>query len=210
MAVSTEENSDDLGVVEVALGEERPEGTIDHPACKNLLFGGATFPAEVASRNAADGGSLFLVLDGKGEEVLAVFDFGGGDGGDDDDRFAHGDEGGAIGEFGEFAGFDVEVAIAHAGGQGFMVVAHSCMGESRQSMSQKEESLGTGEEFRESARVGFRGHRGGQGACVVSSAQLGLVRSSRSEGLNQLVGGSVYFLSFSFSRRERYRLGSVR
>jgi hypothetical protein len=29
----------------------------------------------------------------------------------------------------------VEVAIAHAGGHRFMVVAHSCMGESRQSLS---------------------------------------------------------------------------
>ena len=58
---------------------------------------------------------------------------------------------------------------------------------------------------------GFRGHRGGWGAYVVSSAQLGLVREFPLEG-TWGVGfwGRVYFLSFSFSRRERYRFGSVR
>ena len=92
-----------MGIVEVAFGKEGAEGTIDHSAGEDLLFGGPAFAAEVATGDATDGGSFFFVLHGEGEEVLAVFDFSGGDGGDDDDGFSHGNEGGAIGQFGEFA-----------------------------------------------------------------------------------------------------------
>ena len=59
---------------------------------------------------------------------MAVFDFRGRDCSDDDDRFAHGDESSAVGEFGEFSGFDVKVAVAQAGSKGFVVGAHSWMG----------------------------------------------------------------------------------
>ena len=37
------------------------------------------------------------------------------------------DEGSAVGEFGEFACFDVKVAVAQAGSKGFVVGAHSWM-----------------------------------------------------------------------------------
>jgi len=212
LAVSTEKNGDDLGVVEIALREERPKGTIDHSAGENLFFSGATFPAEVASRNATDGGCLFLVFDGEREEVLAIFDFRGGDSCDDDDCFAHGDESGAIGEFGEFTGFDAEVAIAHAGGHRFMVVAHSWMEESRQSMSQREESLGTGEESQRSAWVGFRGHSGGHGACVVSSAQLRLVREFPLGGTGSVGWWLGLFPQFQFFKKGAvpFRFGTVK
>lgn len=121
LAVGAEENGDDLSVVVVAFREKRAERTIDHAAGKDLFFGGATFTPKIATGNATDGGGFFFVFDRKGKEVLAVFDFGGGDGGDDDDSFAHSDEGGAVGEFGQFAGFDGEVAIAQAGGESFVV-----------------------------------------------------------------------------------------
>jgi hypothetical protein len=75
------------------------------------------------------------------------------------------------------------------------------MGESRQSMSQREESLGTGEEFRESARVGFRGHSGGQGACVVSSAQLGLVREFPLGGTGSVGWWFDLFPQFQFFKK---------
>ena len=97
---------------------------IDHAAGEDLLFGGAALAAKVAAGDAAGGGGLFLVFHGEGEEVLAFLDLGGGDGGDEDDGFAHGDEGGAVGEFGVFAGFDVKIAITHAGGQGLMFLVH--------------------------------------------------------------------------------------
>ena len=58
---------------------------------------------------------------------MAVFDFRSGHCGDDDDCFAHGDEGSAVREFGKFASFDVEVTVAQAGSKGFVVGAHSWM-----------------------------------------------------------------------------------
>lgn len=116
LAVGAEEDGDDLGVVVVAFGKEGAQGAIDHPAGEDFFLGGAAFTAEVASGDATDGGGFFFVFDGEWEEVLAVFDFGGGNGGDDDDGFSHGDEGGAVGEFGKFSSFDGEVAIADTGG----------------------------------------------------------------------------------------------
>ena len=68
-------------------------------------------------------------------------------------------------------------------------------------MSKREESLGTGEEFRESARVGFRGHSGGQGACVVSSAQLGLVREFPLRGTGSVCCGFGLFPQFQFFKK---------
>ena len=116
LAICAEEDGDDLSVVVVAFRKEGAQGAIDHPAGEDLFLGGAAFTAEVASGDATDGGGFFFIFDGEGEKILAIFDFGGGDGGDDDDGFTHGDEGGAVGEFGKFSGFDGEVAIADTGG----------------------------------------------------------------------------------------------
>jgi len=103
LAIGAEKDGDDLGIVEVAFGEEGTERTIDHSASENLFFGGAAFSAEVATGDATHGSGFFFVLDGEREEVLAVFNFGSRDCGDDDNGFAHSDEGGAVGEFGKFA-----------------------------------------------------------------------------------------------------------
>ena len=128
LAVGAKKDGDDLSVVKIAFGKEGTKGAIDHPAGQDLFFGRATFPAEVASGDATYGGSFFLIFNGEREEVLAVFDFRGRDCSDDDDRFTHGDEGSAVGEFGEFSRFDVKVAVAQAGSKGFVVGAHSWMG----------------------------------------------------------------------------------
>jgi len=74
-------------------------------------------------------------------------------------------------------------------------------------MSKREESLGTGEEFRESARVGFRGHSGGQGACVVSSAQLGLVREFPLGGTGSVGFGFRLFPQFQFFKKGAVSFG---
>ena len=103
LAIGAEEDGDDLGIVEVAFGKEGTERTIDHSASENLFFGGAAFSAEVATGDATHGSGFFLILDGEREKVLAVFDFGSRDCGDDDNGFAHSDEGGAVRQFGEFA-----------------------------------------------------------------------------------------------------------
>ena len=67
---------------------------------------GTAFALEVAAGDFADGGRFLAVIDGEREEVLAFLDLGGGDGGDDDDGVAVADGDGAVGELGEFAGFD--------------------------------------------------------------------------------------------------------
>ena len=128
LAIGAKKDGDDLSVVKIAFGKEGAKGAINHSAGEDLFFGRAAFPTEVASGYATNGSGFFFVFDGKREEVLAVFDFRGRDCSDDDDRFTHGDEGSAVGEFGEFACFDVKVAVAQAGSKGFVVGAHSWMG----------------------------------------------------------------------------------
>ena len=124
LPVGTEKDGNDLCIVEIPLGEQRAERAVDHPAGENFFFRRAAFAAKIASGNPTHGGSLFLVFDGEGKEILAVLDLGGGDGGYDNDRFSHGDEGGPVCKFGKLAGFDVNFAIAHAGGKFFMGLAH--------------------------------------------------------------------------------------
>lgn len=128
LAIGAKKDGDDLSVVKIAFRKEGAKGAIDHPAGEDLFFGRTTFPTEVTSGDAAYSGGFFLIFNGEREEVLAVFDFRGRDCSDDDDRFTHGDEGSAVGEFGEFACFDVKVAVAQAGSKGFVVGAHSWMG----------------------------------------------------------------------------------
>ena len=77
-------------------------------------------------------------------------------------------------------------------------------------MSQREESLGTREESQGLPGLASEDTAEAREPAWCHLLSSGWSGSSRSEGLDQLVGGWVYFLSFSFSRRERYRLGSVR
>ena len=72
------------------------------------------FALEVTAGEFAGGGRFFAVIDGEREKVLPFLDGGGGDGGDEDDGFAAADGDGAVGEFGEFAGFDDDVCGADA------------------------------------------------------------------------------------------------
>ena len=97
----------------------------------------------------------------------------------------------------------MEIAIAQAGGEGFVVLAHSFIGGSRQRAALREDRLGTGREdsvwpewLQRTPRrpVGLRG--------VICSARAGGRDPARKDfGCGFL--GWVYFLSFSFSRRER-------
>ncbi len=104
--IGREEGGDDLGVVEVALGEERPQGAVGHATGEDFLFGGAAFTFEVATGEFADGGGALAVFNSQGEEILAFLDGGGGDGGDDDDGFAVANGDGSVGQFGDFASLD--------------------------------------------------------------------------------------------------------
>ena len=117
-SVSGEEERDDLGVVEVAFGEERAQRAVRHPAGEDFFFGGAAFAFEVAAWEAACGGGFFFVFDAEREEVLTVLEVGGGDSGDDDHGVAEADGDSAVREAGEFAGFDGDLGgadLAHSG-----------------------------------------------------------------------------------------------
>ena len=117
--VGTEEECDDLGVVKVAFREERAQRAVGHPAGEDLFFGGAAFTLEVATREATGCGGFLFVFDGKGEPVLALADFGLGDGGDKDDGLAGRHSDGAIGELAHFAGFNGHRELPDFAGYGF-------------------------------------------------------------------------------------------
>ena len=70
---------------------------------------------KVTAGEFADRGGLFAVIDGEREEVLAFLDARGGDGGNEDDGFAATDGDGAVGEFGELAGFDGDRSKSRSG-----------------------------------------------------------------------------------------------
>ncbi len=60
---------DDLGVVLVAVGEERTDRAIDQAGNQRFLFARTTFTLEVATRDLAGGVGLFLVVDGQRKEI---------------------------------------------------------------------------------------------------------------------------------------------
>ena len=104
-AIGAEQDGDDLGFVEVTFWEQRAQWAVRHAAGEDFLFGWAAFALEVAAWEDAGSGGFFLIFHGKWEPGLAGLHFRGGNGGDEDDGVAAADGDGAIGEFGNFAGF---------------------------------------------------------------------------------------------------------
>ncbi len=98
----------DLDFVVPALGEERADRPVNEPAGEDFLLGRAAFAFEVTAGEFAGRGRLFPVIHREREEFLPFSGFGGGDRRDDDDGFAQLDGDGAVGLFGEFAGFNDE------------------------------------------------------------------------------------------------------
>ena len=108
LAVSTEQEGDDLGFVKVSFWEQRTQWAVRHTAGEDFLLSWAAFALEVTARELASCRGFFFVFHGEGEEVESFLDLGGGDGGDDDDGVTQADCHGAIGEVSEFAGFDFD------------------------------------------------------------------------------------------------------
>ena len=100
---------DDLRVVKIAGWEERPERPIGHARGERFLFARAPFAFEIAARKFSDGGGFLPIIDRERKPILAFLHGGGRDGAGEDDGFAAGDDDGAVGEFGNFAGFDVDL-----------------------------------------------------------------------------------------------------
>jgi hypothetical protein len=108
LSVGTEQNALHLDFVIPALGKERANGPVNHPAGQDFLFGRAAFAFEIAARESARRGGFLPIIDREREKILARLGAGGGDGGDDDDALAKLNGDGAVGLLGEFAGFDVD------------------------------------------------------------------------------------------------------
>jgi len=83
-------------VVAIAVGEQGPDRAIDQARDQRLLFGRAAFALEVAARNASRRESLFLIIDGEGEEIDAGLRRLGRDHGGENGRLAIGGEHRAI------------------------------------------------------------------------------------------------------------------
>ena len=71
LGVDRHHRRDDLHVVVEAVGEERPQRTVDQPRRQRLLFRRAPFALEEAAGDLAGGVRLFLVVDGQRKEILA-------------------------------------------------------------------------------------------------------------------------------------------
>ena len=123
LAVRAEQDGLDLDFVIPALGEERANRAVGETAGEDFLFCGTTFALEVAAGKLSSSSSLLAVIDGQREEVLSVLRLGGGDSGDDDDRFAELNGDGTVGLLGQLAGFDGDLFIADLGGYFF---GHIC------------------------------------------------------------------------------------
>jgi hypothetical protein len=116
LAVRTEQEADDLRLEEVILREERAQRTVGHARGEGFFFGGTSLALEIAAGEFAGRGRLFLVVDGQREEVLPLAQLGRGDGAGQDDGVAGADHDGAVGEFGDFAGFERDLILADLAG----------------------------------------------------------------------------------------------
>ena len=82
LEIMGENGHDNLGVVAIAVREERADRAVDQAGDERLLFGGAPLALEIAAGNAAGRESLFLVIYGEREKVHARLGrFRGNDGG---------------------------------------------------------------------------------------------------------------------------------
>ena len=110
LEIMREHRHDDLRIVAIAVGEKRPDRAIDQAGDQRLLFRGTAFALEIAAGDAAGGEGLFLIIDGKGEEVDARLWRLGRDDGGENRGLAIGREHGAIGLARDASGFEHELA----------------------------------------------------------------------------------------------------
>ena len=119
LAVGREDEAHDLGLVVEALGKERAERPVDHPAGEDFLLRGAPLALEEAAGDPARRVGVFLVLDGERQEV-DVLRFLRVARGHEDHRVAARHDGGAVGLLGDLAGLDRERTAIEIDGQGVM------------------------------------------------------------------------------------------
>ncbi len=69
LLVGRQHETDDLGLVEVARREQRPQGPVGQAAGDDLLLGGPSLALEEAARNPACRGGVLAIVDGEGQEA---------------------------------------------------------------------------------------------------------------------------------------------
>ena len=107
-----EHGADDLGLVLVALGEQRPDRPVDEARGERLLLAGPPFALEKPAGNLTRGEGLFLVIDRQREEIDAHSGLIVTHGGAEDDRVAIGDHDRAVGLAGDAPAFQDQAASA--------------------------------------------------------------------------------------------------
>src|SRR5438093_8690452 len=104
--IGAKQDRDNLRVVKISLLEQWPQGPIDHAGRERFLFRWTAFTFEIAAREFSCRCRFFAIIDCEREIILALFDRRGRNGADEDGGVAARYDDGAIGESGDFAGFD--------------------------------------------------------------------------------------------------------
>ena len=91
LRIQRDHRGHDLHFVEEAIREQRTNGAIDQARGQGFAFAGPAFATEESTGNAAGRVSLFLVVDGQREEILAGLRLLARDGSDQDHGVAHRD-----------------------------------------------------------------------------------------------------------------------
>ncbi len=113
--VGAEQDGDDLGIVVVAVREQRTDRAIGHARGEDLFLGRPAFALEITAREFAGRGGFLAVIDREREEIQVFSWLGAGGGGDQDHRVTVLDGDGAAGLLGQFAGFNTKGCIPNRG-----------------------------------------------------------------------------------------------
>jgi hypothetical protein len=113
LGVGGDDRGDDLGLVAVALGEQRAAAPVHQTGGQRLLLGQTALAPEVAPGDAARRVQLLLVLDREGEEVDVLLLLR-ADRGDQDDGVAVAHRDRTVGLLGELAGLENQLLLPDA------------------------------------------------------------------------------------------------
>ena len=108
--IVAENGDDDLRVVAIAVGEQRPDRPVDEARHQRLFFRRAAFALEVAAGDPPGREGLFLIIDGEREKVDAGLRRLHRHDGGEHRRFAIAGKHRAVGLAGKTAGFEHELA----------------------------------------------------------------------------------------------------
>ena len=125
-----------LHVAAEAIGEHRPDRTVDDATGQDLLRRRATFALEEATGDDTDGGRLLAVVDRQGEEVHVVRG-GRAIGRSEHNRVAVARQNGTIGQLGHAAGFEGQRATADLAFDDERAGAINCTGALRRLLARR-------------------------------------------------------------------------